>query len=104
MPDENALDLLPRIKRLRPNLPVIVMTAQKTLLTAVKATERGAYEYLPKPFDLNELTRIVQRALTQPKTVVQPAAQNGEGEGIDEDMPLIGVHRRCRKSTASWRG
>ena len=52
MPDENGLDLLPRIKRIRPDLPVIVMSAQNTLLTAVTAAERGAYEYLPKPFDL----------------------------------------------------
>ena len=55
MPDENGLDLIPRIKKLRPELRVIVMSAQNTLLTAVKATERGAFEYLPKPFDLKEL-------------------------------------------------
>ena len=54
MPDENGLDMLIRIKKLRPNLPVIVMSAQNTLMTAVKAAERGAYEYLPKPFDLDE--------------------------------------------------
>ena len=40
MPDENGLDLLPKIKKIRPNMPVIVMSAQNTLLTAVKATER----------------------------------------------------------------
>ena len=55
MPDENAFDLLPRIKKLRPELPVIVMSAQNTFMTAVRASERGAYEYLPKPFDLKEL-------------------------------------------------
>ena len=48
MPDESGLDLLPRVKKLRPDLPVVVMSARNTLLTAVKATERGAYEYLPK--------------------------------------------------------
>ena len=52
MPDENAFDLLPRIKKMRPNLPVIVMSAQNTFMTAIRASERGAYEYLPKPFDL----------------------------------------------------
>ena len=51
MPDENAFDLLPRIKKMRPNLPVIVMSAQNTFMTAIRASERGAYEYLPKPFD-----------------------------------------------------
>src|SRR3982074_1325573 len=47
MPDENAFDLLPRIKKMRPNLPVIVMSAQNTFMTAIRASERGAYEYLP---------------------------------------------------------
>src|SRR5262245_53095383 len=49
MPDENAFDLLPRIKKLRPDLPVVVMSAQNTFMTAIRASERGAYEYLPKP-------------------------------------------------------
>ena len=52
MPDENAFDMLPRIKKARPDLPVIVMSAQNTFMTAIRASERGAYEYLPKPFDL----------------------------------------------------
>jgi len=63
MPDENGLDLIPRIKKVRPELRVIVMSAQSTLLTAVKATERGAFEYLPKPFDLRELISVVTAAL-----------------------------------------
>ena len=72
MPDENGLDLIPRIRKLRPDLRVIVMSAQTTLLTAVKATERGAFEYLPKPFDLKELIAVVERALAAPAT---PAAR-----------------------------
>ena len=60
MPDENGLDLVPRIRKLRPDLRIIVMSAQSTLLTAVRATERGAFEYLPKPFDLNELISVVE--------------------------------------------
>ena len=63
MPDENAFDMLPRIKKARPELPVIVMSAQNTFMTAIRASEAGAYEYLPKPFDLNELLAIVGRAL-----------------------------------------
>jgi two-component system nitrogen regulation response regulator GlnG len=55
MPDENGLDLVPRIKRMRPDLRVVVMSAQSTFMTAVKAAQRGAFEYLPKPFDLKEL-------------------------------------------------
>src|ERR1700749_3383229 len=72
MPDENGLDLLPRIKKLRPDLRVIVMSAQNTLLTAVKAAERGAFDYLPKPFDLRELINVVDRALSEP-SVAMPA-------------------------------
>jgi len=87
MPDENGLDLLPRIKRIRPDLPIIVMSAQKTLLTAVKAAERGAYDYLPKPFDLKELLRVVERALSQPKAVSSEAVEAASDE---EQLPLIG--------------
>src|SRR6201997_5611915 len=66
MPDENGLDLIPRIKKIRPELRIIVNIAQNTLVAAVKATYRGAFEYLPKPFDLRELVNVVERALTQP--------------------------------------
>jgi two-component system, NtrC family, nitrogen regulation response regulator GlnG len=84
MPDENGLDLIPRIKKLRPDLRVIVMSAQNTLLTAVKATERGAFEYLPKPFDLRELISVVERALSAPLSA--PV----DDEVDDEQLPLIG--------------
>ena len=73
MPDENGLDLIPRIKKIRPELRIIVMSAQNTLMTAVKATERGAFEYLPKPFDLRELMNVVERALSAPTTTLPPA-------------------------------
>jgi two-component system nitrogen regulation response regulator GlnG len=87
MPDENAFELLPRIRRLRPELPIIVMSAQNTLMTALKATERGAYEYLPKPFDLNELVSVVGRAMSEPKK----AARRPEEPDVDgEELPLIG--------------
>src|SRR5919202_3481705 len=85
MPDENAFDLLPRIKRVRPELPIIVMSAQNTFMTAIRASERGAYEYLPKPFDLKELVAIVGRALSRPRG---SATANGPLEG--EDIPLVG--------------
>ncbi|MBB4265340.1 nitrogen regulation protein NR(I) [Roseospira visakhapatnamensis] len=88
MPDENGLDLIPRIKKIRPDLRIIVMSAQNTLLTAVKATERGAFEYLPKPFDLTELVNVVRRALSMPHG---PAAPSVAGLAEDEDaLPLIG--------------
>jgi two-component system nitrogen regulation response regulator GlnG len=87
MPDENGLDLIPRIRKIRPDLRVIVMSAQNTLLTAVKAAERGAFEYLPKPFDLRELVGVVERALAAPGGAAAPG--DGAGE-IEEQLPLIG--------------
>ena len=85
MPDENAFDLLPRIKRVRPDLPIIVMSAQNTFMTAIKASERGAYDYLPKPFDLKELIAIVGRALSSPKTKRLEA-----GPDVNDNIPLVG--------------
>ena len=86
MPDENGLDLIPRIRRLRPELRVVVMSAQNTLMTAVKATQRGAFEYLPKPFDLRELLAVVGRALAAPA----PIEARTEPPDADEKLPLIG--------------
>jgi two-component system nitrogen regulation response regulator GlnG len=85
MPDENGLDLLPRIKKMRPDLPVVVMSAQSTILTAIKAAERGAHEYLPKPFDLKELVNVVQRALASGEQAAGGAIDEGE-----ERLPVIG--------------
>jgi two-component system nitrogen regulation response regulator GlnG len=87
MPDENGLDLIPRIRRIRPDLRVVVMSAQSTLITAVKAAQRGAFEYLPKPFDLQELLAVVARALT---VSVEPVATIQEPRDAEERLPLIG--------------
>src|SRR3954453_450928 len=85
MPDDSAFELLPRIKRMRPELPIIVMSAQNTFMTAIKASERGAYEYLPKPFDLKALMGAGGRALSRPRAPTL-AAPNPDGE----DIPLGG--------------
>ena len=87
MPDENGLDLIPRIRRVRPDLRVVVMSAQSTLITAVKAAQRGAFEYLPKPFDLDELLSVVGRALAARPVPAEVAA---EPRDADERLPLIG--------------
>jgi two-component system nitrogen regulation response regulator GlnG len=87
MPDENGLDLIPRIRKIRPELRIVVMSAHSTLLTAVRANERGAFEYLPKPFDLSELIGIVNRAITVKPPAEAGAEDDREGE---EALPLIG--------------
>ncbi|MDP7486501.1 MAG: response regulator, partial [Alphaproteobacteria bacterium] len=87
MPDEDGLDMLPRLKKARPDMPVIVMSAQNTLMTAIRANERGAYEYLPKPFDLNEVISVVKRALSEPlpqQTATPPQPEE------DDSLPLVG--------------
>jgi two-component system, NtrC family, nitrogen regulation response regulator GlnG len=86
MPDGDAFELLPRVKRQRPDLPIVVMSAQNTFMTAIKASERGAYEYLPKPFDLQELIAIAGRALSEPKRVQRDASF----EDDSDRMPLVG--------------
>jgi len=85
LPDENAFDVLPRIKKIRPSLPVIVMSAKNTIMTAITAAERGAYDYLPKPFDLNVLVELVGRALDQAgrQAPAPPSA-------APEQLPIIG--------------
>lgn len=90
MPDGDGLDLLPRLRKIRPDLPIIVMSARNTLLTAVRATERGAYEYLPKPFDINVLTELVKNAVSK-----RSAPHAGNGAPSDEaaeipELPLVG--------------
>ena len=87
MPDGTAFDLIPRIKKLRPELPVTVMSAHSTLATAVTAAELGAFDYLAKPFDLKALLAIVERALQTPKAA--PASRKAAGPSLDQG-PLIG--------------
>jgi two-component system nitrogen regulation response regulator GlnG len=88
MPDENVFDVLPRIRKQRPKLPVIVMSAQNTLLTAISAAEVGVFDYVPKPFDLDEMAELARRALAKPadKEVVKAQAMATR----DERLPLIG--------------
>ena len=62
MPGGNGLQLLEKVHALQPGLPVIIMTAFSDLDSAVSAFQRGAFEYLPKPFDLEELTASVRAA------------------------------------------
>ncbi|MEN9856375.1 MAG: hypothetical protein RLZZ157_1501 [Pseudomonadota bacterium] len=88
MPDGNLFDYLPRMRMERPKLPIIVMSAQNTLLTAMSAAEQGAYDYLPKPFDLDVMVGVVRRALDG-KRDLNASNQQRKAEK-DERLPLIG--------------
>jgi two-component system, NtrC family, nitrogen regulation response regulator GlnG len=87
MPDGNGLDALPRISKMRPGLPVIVISAQNTIMTAIQAAEAEAFDYLPKPFDLPDLMKRSAKALDQkrrsPKVVVSSREPG-------DDLPLVG--------------
>jgi two-component system nitrogen regulation response regulator GlnG len=87
MPDGNAFDIMPKIKKLRPDLPIVVMSAQNTFMTAIRANEVGAYEYLPKPFDITEVLSVVARALADAK---KPGKGDHKAEEPGETMPLVG--------------
>ncbi|WP_050602288.1 sigma-54-dependent Fis family transcriptional regulator [Ruegeria sp. 6PALISEP08] len=88
MPDGNGLEMLPKIAEDRPGLPVIVISAQNTIMTAIQAAEADAYDYLPKPFDLPDLMKRTARALDQ-KQRAQPEPAKADGERPDE-LPLVG--------------
>lgn len=87
MPDESVLDVLPHIKAAQPDVPLIVMSAQSTLRMAIDATAHGAYEYLAKPFDLDEMLGVVERALAGRGA---KAADQSNLRADAEEMPLIG--------------
>ena len=88
LPDGNAFDLMPKIRNLRPDMPIIVMSARNTFMTAIHASEKGAYDYLPKPFDINEMLVTVSRALADADD--SSAREQVESEERDEKMPLVG--------------
>ncbi len=94
MPDGNGLDQLPKIAEQRPGMPVIVISAQNTIMTAIQAAEADAFDYLPKPFDLPDLMKRAARAL-EVKRRVQPAREapveaKAPGGGGGSDLPLVG--------------
>ena len=85
LPDGDGIEQATQIVAEHPEMPVIVLSARNTLTTAVRANEAGAYDYLPKPFDLDTLTRTVAAALAR------RAANAGEqAPSEDASLPLIG--------------
>ena len=86
LPDGDGLDGVAEIIERKPDLNVIILSAQNTLNTAIRATEKGAFEYLPKPFDLNELTRAVADALGH-----RSGGADASEQGLPHDgLPLVG--------------
>ena len=101
LPGENGFELLDALHHEHPKLPVIVVTAHADLESAVTAYKGGAFEYLPKPFDLDELTALVNRAL---QAQLPQAAARGEVEGeelIGEAPAMQQVFRAIGRLTRS---
>ena len=87
MPDGNGLEMLPKIATDRPGLPVIVISAQNTIMTAIQAEEAAAYDYLPKPFDLPDLMKRTARAI---EARGRAAAARPEQDERPDELPLGG--------------
>lgn len=92
MPDGNGIDRIPEIRDARPDLPVIVISAQNTIVTAIRATEADAFDYLPKPFDLPDLMTKANQALSRRPRKSDPAPEPvaAPRDSADPAMPLIG--------------
>jgi len=86
MPDGNGLEMLPKIAQDRPGLPVIVISAQNTIMTAIKAEEAEAFDYLPKPFDLPDIMKRTARALEVNARRVPVTPDNDN----PDELPLVG--------------
>ena len=88
LPDGDGLDDVSAMLVDEPDLKIIILSAQNTLNTAVRATGQGAFEYLPKPFDLNELSRAVTEAMSVRSSSLPN--ERDDSAGPSEDLPLIG--------------
>ena len=84
--DGDGIETLDRVCRVHPNMPVVILSAQNTLDTAVRASDTGAFEYFPKPFDIDELARTVRQAAG----ASAPIAPGESGEGEEQGLPLVG--------------
>jgi two-component system nitrogen regulation response regulator GlnG len=92
MPGENGIDLIPKIHSRRPDMKVIVMSAQNALTTAVAAVEKGAMDFLPKPFDIDRLVGTVKGALEQERILLQSAAADGTAQAGNKSF-VVGSTR-----------
>lgn len=88
MPGEDGLSLLHRIKQNHPGLPVIVMTAFTDLNSTVAAFQKGAFDYLPKPFDVNAAVALIQRAVQSAGTDAQEGSERNAISASDEGIMM----------------
>src|SRR5687768_8329372 len=92
MPGVNGLELMSRVRRDKPTLPVIIMTAHSDLDAAVASYKGGAFEYLPKPFDVDAVADLVRRAAAKPEAP-EPLPEIGPTAIIGEAPAMQDVFR-----------
>ena len=101
LPDGDALDILPALKKKRPEMPIVVMSALNNIVTAIRATDSGAYEYLPKPFDLSALLSLVHKLLEKghgvQNSIAPKKSLNFDKENLPDKLPLIGGSKRMQE-------
>ncbi len=100
MPGMDGLALLKQIKQRHPMLPVIIMTAHSDLDAAVSAYQQGAFDYLPKPFDIDEAVALVERAISHYQEQQQPVRSHA-GQRLGRRRTSSAKRRRCRTCFAS---
>ena len=100
MPGKSGIDLLDEVKELRPEIPIIIMTAHSDLESAVESYEHGAWEYLPKPFDIEEAVSMVQRA-TAKESSEETETNKSKAEIIGEAPAMQEVFRAIGKLSNS---
>ncbi len=104
MPGGSGLDLIAKIKEISPSLPIIIMTAFSDLDSAVSAFQKGAFEYLPKPFDINKAVELIGRAVdeSQREEVAQDAGKmTGSQEMLGQAPAMQDVFRAIGKLSQS---
>ena len=92
MPDGDTIELIPRIKKKRPDLPIIVMSAKNNINTAMRANQFGAYQYLPKPFDLKDLVFAVNTAMKSKVKSTQELKNDliKSNNHFEDNLPIVG--------------
>ena len=92
MPDGDTIELIPRIKKKRPDMPIIVMSAKNNINTAMRANQFGAYQYLPKPFDLKDLVSSVNTAMKLRSSSSPSLKDNlsNNDRHLEDDLPIVG--------------
>jgi two-component system, NtrC family, nitrogen regulation response regulator GlnG len=97
MPGTDGLTVLAKLREVQPDAHVIVMTAHGTMETAIQAMQRGAYDYLAKPFDLDEVLLLAERALTAGRLTQEVARLKTGLQEVWEFGALIGRHPRMQE-------